>query len=97
MKRMHIHLGVADIDQSIAFYSSLFGTDPDKVKPGYARSDKSWVRDPDGIAWEAYQTMANAELFSQSGDESDAACCTPETKGRPACCTPTQSIGGCCA
>jgi len=30
----------------------------------YARSDKSWIRDPSGIAWEAYQTMEDAQFFS---------------------------------
>ena len=32
----------------------------------YAKSDKSWVEDPARIAWEAYQTMEDAQLFSQS-------------------------------
>lgn len=26
----------------------------------YAKSDKSWVQDPNGIAWEAYHTMSDA-------------------------------------
>jgi hypothetical protein len=30
----------------------------------YARSDKTWVKDPSGVAWETYQTMADAQLFS---------------------------------
>ena len=25
MKRFHVHVGVSDLDQSISFYSSLFG------------------------------------------------------------------------
>ena len=25
MKRLHVHVGVADLDRSIAFYSTLFG------------------------------------------------------------------------
>jgi catechol 2,3-dioxygenase-like lactoylglutathione lyase family enzyme len=28
MKRFHVHVGVADLDASIAFYSGLFGTLP---------------------------------------------------------------------
>ena len=28
MKRFHVHVGVTDIDRSVAFYSSLFGADP---------------------------------------------------------------------
>ncbi len=40
----------------------------------YARSDKSWVQDPSGIAWEAYHTMADAELFSQSRPVANSCC-----------------------
>ena len=29
----------------------------------YAKSDKTWLVDPSGIAWEAYHTMAEAEMF----------------------------------
>ncbi|MGR8953482.1 MAG: VOC family protein [Gammaproteobacteria bacterium] len=28
MKRLHIHLSVDDLDQNIAFYSTLFGAKP---------------------------------------------------------------------
>lgn len=41
MKRMHIHVGVTDLDQGIGFYSALFGAEPDKVKADYAR----WLLD----------------------------------------------------
>ncbi|MFT6093881.1 MAG: catechol 2,3-dioxygenase-like lactoylglutathione lyase family enzyme [Pseudohongiellaceae bacterium] len=30
----------------------------------YARSEKSWVKDPSGVIWEAYKTMADVQLFS---------------------------------
>jgi catechol 2,3-dioxygenase-like lactoylglutathione lyase family enzyme len=36
MSRLQLALNVDDLEQSIAFYSRLFGTDPAKVKPGYA-------------------------------------------------------------
>ena len=38
----------------------------------YARSDKSWVADPSGVAWEAYRTMAEARAYT-SDDESTVA------------------------
>ena len=124
MKRFHVHLGVADLDQSIRFYSGLFGAPPtvrkddyakwmiedprvnfaistrsgelgvnhlglqaesadelagireqftaaDKAslqdEPGasccYARSDKHWVTDPQGIAWEGYHTLGEVRYF----------------------------------
>lgn len=36
MSRVQLALRVADLEASIAFYSSLFGTGPAKRRPGYA-------------------------------------------------------------
>jgi len=36
MSRVQLALNVDDLDQAIAFYSTLFRTEPAKVKPGYA-------------------------------------------------------------
>ena len=36
MSRVQLALNVADLDESIAFYSKLFGTPPAKVRDGYA-------------------------------------------------------------
>ncbi len=36
MSRLQLALNVDDLEESIAFYSRLFGTEPAKVKPGYA-------------------------------------------------------------
>ena len=36
MSRVQLALNVDDLDTSIAFYSRLFGTEPAKVRPGYA-------------------------------------------------------------
>jgi catechol 2,3-dioxygenase-like lactoylglutathione lyase family enzyme len=41
MKRFHVHLGVPDLDASIAFYSKLFGTEPAVRKDDYAK----WMLD----------------------------------------------------
>lgn len=41
MKRMHIHLSVENIEQSIGFYTKLFGTEPSVVKSDYAK----WMLD----------------------------------------------------
>ncbi len=49
----------------------------------YATSNKAWVEDPSGIAWEAYQTMGDAEVFSQKDETEDGACCAP---GQSSCC-----------
>ncbi len=34
----------------------------------YARSDKAWITDPAGVAWEAYHTMGEAKTFGASPD-----------------------------
>jgi catechol 2,3-dioxygenase-like lactoylglutathione lyase family enzyme len=36
MSRIQLALDVDDLEASIAFYSRLFGTEPAKVRPGYA-------------------------------------------------------------
>ncbi len=41
MKRIHINLGVEDLDASIDFYTALFGTAPSVVKDDYAK----WMLD----------------------------------------------------
>lgn len=41
MKRFHVHVNVADLDASIGFYSTLFGTAPSVRKSDYAK----WMLD----------------------------------------------------
>jgi catechol 2,3-dioxygenase-like lactoylglutathione lyase family enzyme len=41
MKRLHVHISVADIPQSIHFYSALFAAQPSVVKTDYAK----WMLD----------------------------------------------------
>ena len=41
MKRMHVHVAVNDLRQSIDFYSALFATPPTVLKPDYAK----WMLD----------------------------------------------------
>lgn len=156
MKRLHIHVGVENLNDSIRFYNALFGAEPVKTKPDYAKwmldnphvnfaistrsgkigvdhlgiqvddgvelsalrdqlskanlsthgdgettccyakSEKSWVEDPSGIAWEAYHTMEDAQMFSAKDASTEEACCVPETKGQPGCCTPSAKTTGCC-
>src|SRR5512146_1608478 len=37
VKRLHVHVSVADLGRSIQFYSTLFGTAPTVEKPDYAK------------------------------------------------------------
>ena len=41
MKRMHVHVAVENLHQSIGFYSALFDANPAVVKPDYAK----WMLD----------------------------------------------------
>ncbi|AME22873.1 ArsI/CadI family heavy metal resistance metalloenzyme [Burkholderia sp. PAMC 26561] len=144
MKRMHIHVAVEDLNDSIQFYSAMFGnkeptvlksnyckwelTDPAVnfaisqrgAKPGvdhigiqvetdaeleemnarftaaklpvqeqtettccYAKSNKAWTIDPQGVAWETFRTLEAAPVYGESRDrarehaQSMAACCSP--------------------
>ena len=46
----------------------------------YARSDKYWTTDPQGIAWETYRTLGEAEIFgadTKSKASEASACCAP--------------------
>jgi len=50
----------------------------------YAQSDKYWVQDPTGIAWETFHTLASAPTFGEQAEsESQSACCAPKVSG---CC-----------
>jgi catechol 2,3-dioxygenase-like lactoylglutathione lyase family enzyme len=48
----------------------------------YARSEKHWVTDPQGVAWEHFHTLGNIPVFGE-GAKADAACCTPTPRGKP--------------
>ena len=37
--KVHVALNVKDVDQSVQFYRAMFGVDPVKLKPGYAKFD----------------------------------------------------------
>jgi len=53
----------------------------------YAKSDKTWVEDPSGIAWETYRTMDDADIFSDAASK-ETACCTSKAieAGQGRCC-----------
>lgn len=63
----------------------------------YARSDKYWITDPQGIAWETYHTLGEVETYGTDmpkGPKAAApgACCTPKpnavntARHRSSCC-----------
>ena len=55
----------------------------------YAKSEKSWTTDPDGVPWEAFYTMYQTEDFgtgpeleqrAMSGDASACGCSAPKAE-----------------
>ena len=60
----------------------------------YARSDKYWITDPQGIAWETYHTVGEVEIYGADTPKE------PNTAETGACCVPTSEAaetGACCA
>ena len=157
MKRMHVHVGVNDLEESIRFYSALFAAEPTVAKSDYAKwmlddprvnfaistgatadrgiehlgiqaenetelaevysrleaagqpileegattccyakSEKSWIADPQGVVWETFYTTGEAVNYGDnpelhklvSGNAAPNACCAPAIGTKPAasCC-----------
>lgn len=71
----------------------------------YAKSDKYWVTDPQGVAWEAFHTLAAIPVFGETPARQPGtdACCVPlaapSEKGTAACCVPAAAKDAepCCA
>jgi len=142
MKRLHVHVAVHDLQQSIRFYSTLFAAEPAVRKDDYAKwqlddprvnfaistrgkkagldhlgiqaendaeleeigtrlaqadvalmpqkgasccyakSDKYWTLDPQGIAWESFHTLDSVPVF---GEDTAAQATAPKS----ACCAPS--------
>jgi hypothetical protein len=156
MKRLHVHVSVENVAQSVRFYSTLFAAEPAVIKPDYAKwmlddprvnfaistrsaqtgvdhlgiqvetadelhevygrlqqanrpvleegattccyakSEKSWITDPQGVSWETFLTSGESTVYGDSVDlapirTTGSACCTPETPPT-ACCAPKQEL-----
>ncbi len=68
----------------------------------YARSEKHWVTDPQGIAWEHFHTLGNIPVFSEAQKRDGAStCCAPAVEATPAataatpCCAPLRGGEAC--
>lgn len=169
MKRMHVHMAVENLDQSIRFYSALFAAEPTVTKPDYAKwmledprvnfaistrsqhargvdhlgiqvedadelqqvyarlklaegpiveegnttccyaqSEKSWIADPQGVAWETFLTVGESTVYGESAPLEQlkgSACCAPSLTAAPAveatagtCGAPASAkASACCA
>ena len=75
----------------------------------YSKSDKYWVTDPQGIAWETFHSLGTIPLFGNdaaSPIEQHAPSCGSKEAVASTCCGPSESkipesvkiaSGGCCA
>jgi catechol 2,3-dioxygenase-like lactoylglutathione lyase family enzyme len=68
----------------------------------YARSDKYWLTDPQGLAWEQFHTLDHIPTFSETqASSSTTACCPPSSqamatpRGKPVGIA-VQSTSSCC-
>ena len=46
----------------------------------YARSDKYWITDPQGIAWETFHTLDSVSVYGESLQVKQTGCCSPTPK-----------------
>jgi len=88
------HLGIqADDDaelvelKSRAQAADMALLDEGETSCCYARSDKYWLTDPDGVAWEQFRTLDSIPTFSArrtSNAPGAAACCAGDAvRGKP--------------
>lgn len=86
------HLGLqTDSDEELeSLHAQLQQADVDaqaEVDVGccYARSNKYWVTDPTGIAWETFHTLGSVPTFDGRSADASAPASTP-------CCAPTATL-----
>jgi hypothetical protein len=65
----------------------------------YARSEKHWIVDPAGVAWEHFHTLADIPVFREPAAAAKA-CCPPAATGAASrgaiAGAPSATSGGCC-
>ena len=99
MKRLHVHVSVNDVAESIRFYSEVFAAAPVVSKTDYAK----WMLEDR----ETFLTTGESTLYGGEASASASACCIPRTPDGQdtagSCCTPEQRAGAkasgasCCA
>jgi hypothetical protein len=63
MKRLHIHVSVEDLTQSIRFYATLFAAEPTVVQDDYAK----WMLDDPRVNFAISKRAGRAAGFSHLG------------------------------
>jgi catechol 2,3-dioxygenase-like lactoylglutathione lyase family enzyme len=65
--------------------AEIAAVDQPNVTCCYARSDKYWISDPQGLAWETYHTLGEAEIYGTQTKKAPVAqaCCAPTAAAAP--------------
>ncbi len=77
MKRLHLHFRTNDLDRSIAYYTALFGVEPTRREPDYAK----WLLD-DPRANVSISATSGAAGFDHAGISLETREDLDETAGR---------------
>ena len=89
------HLGIQTDDEcelaelrSRAAAADLTLVDQGAASCCYARSEKHWITDPQGIAWEHFHTLGDIPVFSETRADAASPCCAaPAQEASPrGCC-----------
>lgn len=93
----HLGIQVEEKDELAEVYERLQAADRPVLEEGattccYARSEKSWIADPDGLVWETFLTHGEATVYGASPELAALAPggCTPAAltaaPDAPSCC-----------
>jgi len=109
----HLGIQVADAGELQEVYERLKKADGPVLEEGetvccYAKSEKSWIEDPQGVRWETFLTTGESTVYGSEAPASAAACCVPtvassEVGAAASCCTTEDRIrakttqAACCA
>ena len=87
----HLGIQVENVEELREVYARLREAGGDIIEQGqtaccYAKSEKSWIDDPAGIAWETFLTTGESinygdgtgERVARVANEKQAACCAPQ-------------------
>ena len=94
----HLGIQVETVDELHEVYGRLRQADRPVLEEGaticcYAKSEKSWITDPQGLSWETFLTSGESTVYGDSVDlgsirTTGGACCAPKPELPPdvACC-----------
>lgn len=75
---------LAEIGARLAAADAIRQTDVDTTCC-YARSDKYWSEDPQGLRWESFHTHGSASTYFAPSDAAPASCCGPSASATSRC------------